>query len=452
MDPILILLGIYVVTMGGLMVGIDKTFRTSKEGFMVSNRSAMPWQVALSAAASWTYISVLILNSRFTVQYGFSGVFWYTIVFVAVLIGFGYMGHTLIQRMPKGYTLNEYIDQRYKDRKMTVFYQVLQIAAAIYAVTANLTGFGIISEIISEDFSYNTIIVVLGITVLLYTMWGGIRASHKTDALQFGLLILACVVFGFWSVIAAGGPTTVFENWNTAVPRSMMDPEIIKNFVGLLLLLYTASILADNMHYQNVFSLGNKKKVIKTYWLSGTFLFVAYAGLTMIAASAFSLPIEIKNPDNAYIQVIEHVIGPIGLLSFMLIILFKCSSVMDSSLNGAGTVIANDVIKTKNPLMVSRITMAFVMISAIFLTIMEIDLWVLLTTFGALRILAVAPTLYGVFTKKEINTNVLFYTLIVVGIGAFTAMAMKLPIDRFYLSLIILAIPTSVIIYKHYKT
>ena len=127
MDPILILLGIYVVTMGGLMVGIDKTFRTSKEGFMVSNRSAMPWQVALSAAASWTYISVLILNSRFTVQYGFSGVFWYTIVFVAVLIGFGYMGHTLIQRMPKGYTLNEYIDQRYKDRKTFTTFRFIKI-------------------------------------------------------------------------------------------------------------------------------------------------------------------------------------------------------------------------------------------------------------------------------------------------------------------------------------
>ena len=451
MDPIIILLVIYVLTMGALMVGIDKSFRTSKEGFMVSNRSATPWQVALSAAASWTYISVLILNSRFTVEYGFAGVFWYTIVFVAVLVGFGYMGHTLIQRMPKGYTLNEYINQRYNDKKMTVFYQVLQIAAAIYAVTANLTGFGIISEIISENFSYNTIIIVLGITVLLYTMWGGIRASHKTDALQFGLLILACVVFGIWSVMAAGGPVIVFENWNTAVPKSMADPEILKNLVGLLILLYTASILADNMHYQNVFSLGNKKKVIKTYWMSGAFLFVAYVGLTMIAASAFSLPIEITNPDNTYIQVIEHVIGPIGLLSFMLIILFKCSSVMDSSLNGAGTVIANDVIKTKNPLMISRITMAFVMISAIFLTIMEIDLWVLLTTFGALRILAVAPTLYAVFSKNKINTNLLFYTLVAVGIGAFTAMALKLPIDRFYLSLIILSIPTSVIVYKHYK-
>ena len=120
-------------------------------------------------------------------------------------------------------------------------------------------------------------------------------------------------------------------------------------------------------------------------------------------------------------------------------------------MNGAGTVIANDVIKTKNPLMISRITMAFVMISAIFLTIMEIDLWVLLTTFGALRILAVAPTLYAVFSKNKINTNLLFYTLVAVGIGAFTAMALKLPIDRFYLSLIILSIPTSVIVYKHYK-
>ena len=451
MDPVLILLIIYILSMGVLMIGIDKSYRTTQEGFMVSNRTAKPWQIALSAAAGWTYINALIMNSRFTFQLGFSGIFWYTIVFVLVLIGFGYLGHTLMSKMPKGYTLNEYIHKRYNDKKLTVFYQVLQVAAAIYAVTANLTGFGIISEYISKDFSYNLIILVLGITVLIYTMWGGIRASHKTDALQFGLLTGICIIFGTWSVVEGGGISNVMNNWNTAVPKSMMDPAILKQFAGLLLLLFVASILADNMHYQNVFSLGDKKKVIKTYWLSGIVLFITYVFMAAIAASSFSLPIEVTNGDTAYVQVIDHVIGPMGLLIFMLVILFKCSSVMDSSLNGAGTVIANDVIKTKNPLLVSRVTMAFVMIAAIFLTIQKIDLWILLTTFGALRILAVAPTIYGVFVDKKIDTNLLFYTLIVVGVIAFTAMAYKFPIDRFYLSLIILAIPTAVIGYQHYK-
>lgn len=451
MDLTIILLIIYTLSMGLLMIGIDKSYRTTQEGFMVSNRTAKPWQVGLSASAGWMYILGFLLTGKFAYELGPAGIFWFTLVYVGVLILFGYVGRTLVEKMPKGYTLNEYISQRYKDKKMTIFYQTLQIAAAIYAVTANLTGFGMISEYISQNFNYNAIIITIGITVLIYTTWGGIRASHKTDALQFGLLTLVCMTFGLTAILAGGGFDNVFENWNTAVPKGFFDKDLLLRFPGLLFLLFSASILADNMQYQNALSLGDKNKVVKSYWLGGLFLIMVMAGMAALSASAYSLPITVQNSIMAPVYVIETVMGPYGLWLFMLLILFKCSSVIDSALNGAGTIVAKDIIKNDNPILTSKITMAFIMISAILLTLMKIDLWILLTTFGALRILALTPTIYGVFCSKVIKTNLLFYTLLITGVIAFGLMSYNVPIDRFVLSLIIFLIPTSVIVYQHYK-
>jgi len=135
----------------------------------------------------------------------------------------------------------------------------------------------------------------------------------------------------------------------------------------------------------------------------------------------------------------------------MLAVLFKASSVIDSTLNGAGTVISNDIIKKSNPVTVNRLSMAAIMIVSTAIAILRIDIWVLVSTFGLLRIIMIFPTIYAVFSEKQIKTDLLFYVLVattVIGIGStFTT----LPIDRATLGLIVFTIPAAVTVYEHYR-
>jgi len=124
---------------------------------------------------------------------------------------------------------------------------------------------------------------------------------------------------------------------------------------------------------------------------------------------------------------------------------------LDSSLNGAGTILANDILKNNNPIKISRITMIIVMALGIFLTTMKIDLWILITTFGMLRVLAVAPTVYGLFVDKKISVTALTPIMIITGAIGVGLTLIDEPVGKLPLNILMLSVPVCYMTYQHFK-
>jgi len=451
MDPFIISLILFVLLMGFSTMGIDSIYRKTKLGFFVHNRTAPYWQVAFSAAASWMYVFAIVMTAMFAVTKGPVGSFWFTMPYVLTIMYFGMLGYQLLSKLPKGFTFSEFIKIRYKNKKITFFYQTLHLAAAVYAITANLTGFGIITEYVSKDFSYNLIVAVLGITILTYSIWGGIKSSLITDTTQMILILFVSVVFSSWSIYQSGGIDTVISNWSLAKPSNFFNIDYMLDPGLLLLLLFAGSIMADNGAYQKVLSLGDRSKIIKAYLLAGFILIVCYTGLALSAATIFSLPINLLDPKLAGIQVVEHTIGITGVILFVLATLAKASSSTDTALNSAGSIVANDFFPKKNQLLVSRVTMAIVITIGVFLSALKIDLWILITTFGVFRLLAIIPTLYALFGDKSIKTNTVFWSMICTGIFGLYSIITKIQIEKLYLSIIMIAVPCVAVVYEYVR-
>ena len=449
-DPLWICLILYLGFTISATAGIDNKYKTTKEGFWVSGRSAPTWMVATSAASSWLWVLGLLLIGRFSLEYGPPGVFWsYGLPFLGASIMFGYLGKILLEKFPQGFTLNSFIQLRYDNKKLTILYQFLQVAACIYAVSGTLTSFGIVAEFISKDFNYNVIVSIVALTVLSYSVWGGQKACHRTDIVNMVLLLIISVFASLYIVMDNGGFGTVTSNWPAT---SLFDPKLMWSKGMFLALIFVGSFLADNMQYQNVFALGDKAKVIKTYWLASAILVFVITGMSFITGSIFTMNPGIDiNPDVVQMYVIQSTFGLAGVIFFMLTILFKASSVIDSTINGAGTVISNDIIKRSNPINVSRWAMAIVMIIATLIAIYRIDIWILVSTFGLLRIIMIAPTLYALLSKKKIPTELLFYVLTSITILGIGSTFTTLPIDRAALGLILFLIPVGFIGYEHFK-
>ena len=452
-DPLWICLGLYLAFTITATAGIDNRYKTTTQGFWVSDRMAPTWLVATSAASSWLWVLGLLFIGRFSFQNGPPGVFWsYGLPFLAASAMFGYFGKILLVKFPEGFTLNSFIQHRYGNKKLTVLYQVLQIAACVYAVSSTLTSFGIVAEFISQDFNYNVIVSIVALTVLAYSVWGGQKACHRTDVLNMIFLLFISLFASIYIVMNSGGFGTVIDNWTTARPTSLFDPGLMWSKGMFLLLIFVGSFFADNMQYQNVFALGDKTKTIRTYWLASAILVFVVAGMSLITGSVFTANPEIDiNPDVIQMYMMKETFGLTGVIFFMLTILFKASSVIDSTLNGAGTVISNDIIKRSNPITVSRWAMVVVMLLSTMIAIFRIDIWVLISTFGLLRIIMLAPTLYALLSTKKIPTNLIFYTLVAITILGIGSTFTTLPIDRAGLGLVLFLIPTAVIGYVHYK-
>ena len=452
-DPLWICLGLYLAFTITATAGIDNRYKTTTQGFWVSGRMAPTWLVATSAASSWLWVLGLLFIGRFSFQNGPPGVFWsYGLPFLAASAMFGYFGKILLEKFPEGFTLNSFIQHRYQNKKLTILYQVLQVAACVYAVSSTLTSFGIVAEFISKDFNYNVIVSIVALTVLAYSVWGGQKACHRTDVLNMIFLLFISLFASFYIVISSGGFGTVIDNWTTARPTSLFDPGLMWSKGMFLLLIFVGSFFADNMQYQNVFALGDKTKTIRTYWLASAILVFVVAGMSLITGSVFTTNPEIDiKPDVIQMYMMKETFGLTGVIFFMLTILFKASSVIDSTLNGAGTVISNDIIKRSNPITVSRWAMVVVMLLSTMIAIFRIDIWVLISTFGLLRIIMLAPTLYALLSKKKIQTDFIFYTLVTITILGIGSTFTTLPIDRAGLGLVLFVIPTAVIGYVHYK-
>ena len=84
---------------------------------MLGNRQASEIKIAFSAAACWAYVFALVINSRFTFDFGLSGFFWYALPYVLTIMYFGLLAKNLVSKLPDGFTLNQYITQRYRNKK-----------------------------------------------------------------------------------------------------------------------------------------------------------------------------------------------------------------------------------------------------------------------------------------------------------------------------------------------
>lgn len=421
----------------------------NSEEFFVNNRNTPWYLVSFSVASSWMYVFAIVMTAFFAYDKGPIGSFWFIAPYVVVLLYFGIFAYQILNRFPQGYNLSDYIYERYKDQRIKRFYEILHLCAAIYAVTANLTGFGIIVEYTAGTLSYNNIILIMSLVVLLYTIAGGIKSSLITDLVQMisvlvvsvlvpicGYLLFDIDFFGTW---AEKFPTNF---WNTDL---MLDPGL------LMLLLFTGSILADNGMWQRVYSLGDKAKIAQTFAVGGVILLICYVGLSVLAGMAYGFELDIDNPRLSGIASSGAIFGYIGLVLFSFITLSKASSTIDTALNSAGNVMANSMLKsTGMPIMVSRLTMIAVIVIGYILASLKIDLWILITTFGVFRLLAVSPTIYALLSTKQIRTDWLFYTLVVGSIIGIIVTYFNLT-DKLSLSLVMLCLPALVIFLQYFR-
>ena len=131
--------------------------------------------------------------------------------------------------------MNSYITQRYGNKKLSVLYKILQILACVYALSATMTGFGLVSKYLSPEFDSNIIVYVTAVIILLYSLVGGQKTSHRTDFINFAILTVATLGFSFW-IFGNYGGTAIVTNWLTATDVSFWDTNVIIN-KGLFLLI-----------------------------------------------------------------------------------------------------------------------------------------------------------------------------------------------------------------------
>ena len=200
-------------------------------------------------------------------------------------------GPAIRRRMPQGRTIAEYAQDRFGPG-LRLWVSALSVLYMLCFITAELTAIGGITAMLSE-LPGAGVIVAVAVTTLIYTTWGGLRASLVTDRWQAWLL-LALLILVVAVVLASLPAGAITQPWPSA------PLEVSLSVALTLVIAVTAANIFHQGYWQRIWSARDDSQLRRGAWLGGllsipVILVVGALGMLCIALG--------KNPGSPPIPI-----------------------------------------------------------------------------------------------------------------------------------------------------
>ncbi|KIW18860.1 hypothetical protein PV08_03149 [Exophiala spinifera] len=184
----------------------------TSEAFSTAGRTVKSGLVAAAVVSSWTWAATLLQSSGVAYSYGVSGPFWYASGATVQILLFATLAIELKRRAPNAHTFLEVIKARYGVVTHIVFL-IFGLMTNILVTAMLLTGgSAVASSLCGVPTAAACFLLPVG--VVLYTMFGGIKATFLTDYVHTVIILIIIFVFAFSAYATnenAGSPGKVWE-------------------------------------------------------------------------------------------------------------------------------------------------------------------------------------------------------------------------------------------------
>ena len=310
--------------------------------YLLANRSVGIFSLTSSLVASALGAWILFGPASAATWGGIGAVIGYALGTAFPLFILIYIGEKFRKNYPKGKTLIEVIRTRYGNKLfklilfLSIFYMTIFLIAEVTAVS-------LLVKYISGTNLWITAGIVI-ITSLIYTLYGGLRASLFTDNIQF-------VIFGLLLLIVF---TNIFSlnlgNFNfdyiTENKPYLLSSKYLPNFTAGLT--FFIAVAATNLfhqgNWQRVYAANNNKVLKKSLFFSFLIILpivflMGFSGLIAVSQN------ETVIPDLAFFSLILKENGiQLSIIIIILAISLTISSI-DTLINAISSLIIVDGIK-----------------------------------------------------------------------------------------------------------
>ncbi|KAH6711548.1 urea active transporter-like protein [Leptodontidium sp. 2 PMI_412] len=343
----------------------------TSEMFSTAGRTVKSGLVASAVVSSWTWAATLLQSSGIAYRYGVSGPFWYASGATVQILLFATIAIELKRRAPNAHTFLEVIRARYGTPAHVVF--ILFGLATNILVTAMLLtgGSAVVSSLTGMPTAAACFLLPLG--VVMYTMFGGIKATFLTDWVHTFILLIIILIFAFTTYATSdtlGSPKAVFDLLVEASARhpvkgnaggsylTMQSTEgaiffvinIVGNF-GTVFLdngYYNKAIAASPVHALPGYIMGGISW-FAIPWLCATTM--GLAGLALESNPAFpTYPDRMPDADVSAGLVLPYaavaLLGPGGAVCTLLIVFMAVTSASSAELIAVSSIFTYDIYQT----------------------------------------------------------------------------------------------------------
>ena len=317
--------------------------RQSVEEYTVSRNHA-PVNVGLATLVASMFGTWILLSPGETgANFGIISLAGYAIGMAGIAVMYMVFGPRLRTLMPNGHSVTEYVKIRFGRVPFVSIAVVIIFIMGIF-ITAEMTAITTAVHILTGSPAWATAIAV-GIVVVAYTAYGGLRASIYTDRILFWVLIPVMLLLVIVAAVLVGDT----ETWQSAKDAGLLSVSSEDSyFFGIVLIV---GIIASNAFHpgmwQRVYTVESQRALNRSLWgatalaIPITFL-LGMAGIAAVgngSVESFAYP-EV----SAALFTLATDLFPLWMHFLMLVCaLMLAMSTLDTLMNGLASGLATDL-------------------------------------------------------------------------------------------------------------
>ena len=336
----LTLLLIIVVSLLFALIGIFYSRKHQDlSNYLTAGRNVGTLSLTTSLVASALGAWILFGPASAATWGGIGSVIGYSLGTAFPMIAFIFLGTKIRKVFPRGNTLTEFIYRKFGKNLfkliliLTIFYMFIFLCAEVTAVS-------MLVNYISGTPLWLTATLVI-VSTLIYTLYGGLRASILTDNLQFFIVLILSFISAYY-LFSLNSNYISFEVVQSNSSHLLSSKYLPNYTAGLTFFIAVAATnLFHQGNWQRVFAAKNNKVLKKSLLFSFIIIIpiVFYMGISGIMAVSIDSNV---NSDLAFFSILLK--DKIEFLSVIIIILAVSLTVstVDTLINAISSIVVVD--------------------------------------------------------------------------------------------------------------
>lgn len=415
------LLLFYTMFIWVLMTLSSKFLSQTKEGFLVADRKLNLVQGSMSVGAAWTWAPGIFVAAFQGYTNGITGLFWFSFGNILSLMVFGYFAVKLHKLNPAGYTMSEYLGNKYGGNVQKLL-GIGLYSMAIFAATANVLAGSQSLELIT-GISYHYTSVAITLIALSYALRGGMKASVITEIFKISVFYIVWASLAYITIDVAGGLHLIADGiggktgQGTDILFSSFASGVVMTFGLPVMLGHFSSPWADSSFYQRAYAI--KEQHIWKSFIFGALMFAIIpicSGSLGLAAAGLHLDIPKSQALYTVLVMMTTYLPAWTILLAVFVLIASLTSIIDTQISNSSTYIGNDLCKKFNGQDSVKWTRGGMCATALLVIAVAnfpgmtfFNLWLI---YGVARAAFWLPIMLGLINDKLVTAKGIFYGII----------------------------------------
>jgi Na+/proline symporter len=384
----------------------------SVEDLITARNSAGQGRMTATLVASVMGVWILLSAPEAGASFGIAAVLGYAVGEAIPMLAYSKVAPRVRELLPDGHSLTEYAHARY-GASMYAFVLAVSALYMFVFLAAELTGIARALALVAGVPQWQTAVLVGGF-VLLYTGYGGLRASMLTDTVQALIVLPLLVVVFAGAVFSLGGAGAVYDGVANA-NAALLDPGFAAGlqFGVALAFAVTGAELINQTWWQRIYAGEDDDTVERGFRAASVanavILFLAALfGIVAVGSAEIVTDVtsEAFNADVALFVLVQSAFPDWIALGVVLLALLLVMSSADSLFNALSSLVTADlprVLDDPDDRTLVLGARAFTVVAALAAVYVSLHARSVLRLFFLADLLGAAvafPLLYGLYSRR----------------------------------------------------